>query len=346
VSHAFGSEFTVGLEEELQLVDAATHELAPVAAEILARIAAAGGAAGYEAYAAQIELRSGIRADAADARRDLARARAAAAEAGATLMGVGLHPTDGWGDSAIVDKPRYRNVCRSMGDIFGRSPEAALHVHVGMPDPDTAVRVFNGLRRHLPLLIGLCANSPWWFGRDAGLASARWALVRAYPGRGVPPAFADWGDYEHHVERLAASGGPADYTLLWWDVRPHPRLGTVELRELDSQSSLEDVEAVAALVQALARREADAPARMLPPAEAIAWSCFHAARAGLDADVLHDGVLVPLRHAAAGVAAELGVPEVEALLARGGGAARRRAAHARGGVHAMLAELVSESAAG
>jgi carboxylate-amine ligase len=230
-----------------------------------------------------------------------------------------------------------------MRDVFGRTPEAALHVHVGMPDPETAIRVFNGLRRHLPLLIGLSANSPWWFGRDSGLASARWALVRSYPGRGVPPAFADWGDYVEHLERLAATGGPPDYTLVWWDIRPHPRLGTVEVRELDAQSSLDAVAAVAALVQALARREAEAPSGDLPSAEAIAWSCFRAARDGLDAEVLHEGRLVPLREAARDAAATVSVEEVEGLLASGGGAARRRAAHARGGMEAMLAELVAET---
>lgn len=346
MSHAFGSDFTIGLEEELQLVDPRTHELAPDAVEVLAAIDAPAGSTGHEAYAAQIELRSGVCADAGDARRDLAARRAAAAAAGATLMGVGLHPTDAWGGSDLVDEPRYRAVRDAMRDVFGRTPEAALHVHVGMPDPECAIAVFNGMRRHLPLLIGLCANSPWWFGRDSGLASARWALVRSYPGRGIPPTFADWGAYEEHLELLAGAGGPPDYTLIWWDIRLHPRLGTVELRELDAQSSLEDVAAVAELVQGLARHEAEAPARDLPPAEAIAWSCFRAARDGLDAEILHEGRLMPLRDAADAAVRTTGAGEATRLLASGGGAARRRAADARGGTAEMLAELVAETAAG
>jgi carboxylate-amine ligase len=344
MNHTFGSDFTIGLEEELQLVDPRTHELTPDAVAVLAAMDAPEGAAGHEAYAAQVELRSGICADAHEASRDLAAARRAAAAAGATLMGVGLHPTDPWGGSALVDQPRYREVGEAMRDVFGRTPEAALHVHVGMPDAECAIAVFNGLRRHLPLLIGLCANSPWWFGRDSGLASARWALVRSYPGRGVPPTFADWAAYEEHLALLARAGGPPDYTLIWWDIRLHPRLGTVEMRELDAQASLEDVQAVAALVQGLARREAESPARDLPPAEAIAWSSFRAARDGLDAEILHEGRLMPLREAAAAAAAETGVAEIEGILAGGGGAARRRAAHARGGVREMLAELVEETA--
>ena len=176
-------------------------------------------------------------------------------------MGAGLHPTAAWGEAEIVDKPRYHGIGESMRDVFGRTPEAALHVHVGMPDADTTIRVFNGLRRHLPLLIGLAANSPWWFGHDSGLASARRAVVRPYPGRGIPPAFDSWDHYLDHLKRLEESGGPSDYTLVWWDIRPHPRLGTVEIRELDAQAGVDDAVAIAALTQALARREAEAPAR-------------------------------------------------------------------------------------
>ena len=338
------SEFTVGVEEELHLVDAASHELVPTAADVIARIDLPDGRVGHEAYAAQIELRSLPCADAGEVRQALADNRVAAAAAGATLMGTGLHPADSWGGSDIVDNPRYAEVTASMRDLFGRSPEAALHIHVGMPDAETTIRVFNGLRRHLPLLIGLAANSPWWFGRDSGLASARWALVRSYPGRGIPPAFDSWDTYLEHLERVAAAGGPPDYTLVWWDIRPHPRLGTVEIRELDALASLDDVVALAALTQALARREAEAPAAELPPAEAIAWSCFHAARDGLDAEIPHEGQLTPLADAARARAAALGVPEVEELVARGGGAKRRRDAHARGGMDELLADLVAETA--
>jgi len=337
--------FSIGVEEELQLVDPQTYALTPVAAEVLGRIDLPDGRVGHEAYAAQVELRSPPCADAAEAQAALAENRRAAVAAGGTLLGAGLHPTDPWDASDVVDSPRYAEVAESMRDLFGRTPEAALHVHVGMPDAETTIRVFNGLRRHLPLLIGLAANSPWWFGHDSGLASARWALVRSYPGRGIPPAFESWDDYEEHLERVEAAGGPSDYTLVWWDVRPHPRLGTVEVRELDSQSFLQDVTAIAALTQALARREAEAPAAELPPAEAISWSCFRAARDGLDAEILHDGRLMPLAHAARDVAAALDVPEVEALLARGGGARRRREAHARGGMDEMLRELVAETGA-
>jgi len=337
-------EFGVGVEEELHLVDPDTHQLTPAAAQVIDGMNLPEGRVGHEAYAAQIELRSPPCTDARDLRAALEENRAAAAAADATLMGVGLHPTDTSGSADIVDNPRYAEVAESMRDLFGRTPEAALHVHVGMPDAETGVRVFNGLRRHLPLLIGLAANSPWWFGRDSGLASARWALVRSYPGRGVPPAFESWEQYQEHLARVGEAGGPSDYTLVWWDIRPHPRFGTVEIRELDAQASVDDSVALAALTQALARREAESPAADLPPAEAIAWSCFRAARDGLDADVLHEGRLTPVSVAGRELAAELDLPEVEELVARGGGAKRRREAYARGGVEGMLRALVAETA--
>ena len=339
------TEFAVGVEEELHLVDPDTYELTPAAADLIAAMALPDGRVGHEAYAAQIELRSPPCANADELRAALAENRAAASAAGATLVGAGLHPTDTWGTSDIVDSPRYAEVAASMRDLFGRTPEAALHVHVGMPDNETTLRVFNGLRRHLPLLIGLAANSPWWFGRDSGLASARWALVRSYPGRGVPPSFESWDEYLEHLARVEAAGGPSDYTLVWWDVRPHPRFGTVEVRELDAQASLEDAVAVAALTRAIARREAEAPAADLPPADAIGWSCFRAARDGLDAEILHEGRMTPLSAAARDLAGSLDVPEIDDLIARGGGATRRRQAHTRGGIGEMLRDLVAETGA-
>src|SRR6185312_5906219 len=118
-------------------------------------------------------------------------------------------------------------------------------------DRETALRVYNGMRRHLPLLEALSANSPWWFGRDSGLASARYAVVQAYPGRGVPRAFGSWDEYETVCAAAVRAGGADDYTHLWWDVRPHPRLGTVEVRVPDCQFDIDYSLALVAYVQAL-----------------------------------------------------------------------------------------------
>jgi glutamate---cysteine ligase / carboxylate-amine ligase len=355
MDHAFGSDFTVGIEEELLLVDAETHLLTARAAEVLGVMESTEGSAGHEAYAAQIELRSRPCRDAATAGEELRALRAAAQEAGATLMGAGLHPADDDGDSELVDADRYRRVARMMRGLFARTPEAALHVHVGVPDPETAIRVFNGLRGHLPLLQGLSANSPWWFGRDSGLASARYALVRTYPGRGVPAAFPDFDAYLAATEQTLAAGGIDEYTLLWWDVRPHPRLGTVELREMDAQSSVDDVAALGTLVQALAVEAAEeVRGDLAPPSDAIAMSAFCAARDGIDATILDGGRLAPLREVARATvervrprARELGtdapLEAIERIVATGGGAGRQRAAHATGGMRALLEHLSRET---
>ncbi|HYY21462.1 MAG TPA: YbdK family carboxylate-amine ligase [Thermoleophilaceae bacterium] len=359
MDHAFGSgqPFTVGIEEELLLVEPDGHALAHEAERVLAGVDLPEGAAAHEAYAAEIELRSRPSVRAEEAVAALGRGRRAARATGATLMGAGVHPTAPLGDVRLVHAERYRRVLDSMRGLILRTPECALHVHVGMPDPASAVRAFNGLRRHLPLLAGLAANSPFWFGRDSGFASARGALVRAYPGRGVPAPLRDLEEWEGRIAAGAAGGGPADYTLVWWDVRLHPRLGTVEVRELDAQSSLDKVAGLAALVQALARLEAEPAAPPPPPSETIEWGTFAAVRDGLDARVPHHRGIAPLREVAMSAlrrgrpyareaGSEAALDEVGRMLREGGGAQRQRAAAARGGLKAVLELLLSETAAG
>lgn len=310
--------------------------------------------AGHEAPASQIELRSRPAASADEATESLAAARAAARAAGATLIGAGLHPTAARDDVQLVDLERYREVLADMRGLILRAAEAALHVHVGLPDAESAIRSFNGLRAWLPLLRGLAASSPFWFGRDSGLASARWALVRPYPSRGIPRPLRDFDDYERALADAAHGGGPGDYTRIWWDVRPHPRLGTIEVREIDAQSQLTDVAAIAALVQGLAYHEAENSAAPVAT-EALEWSAFRAARDGLSAEILHDGRLVPLPEAAR-AAVELAAPhagelgsdatleDIERILREGNAADRQRATHERGGMDAVLELLVGETA--
>src|SRR5262249_34443305 len=148
VEHAFGTSepFTLGIEEELLLVDRTTRRLAPVAAEGLAAMEAHERAASHEGYAASIRLRSPPRLDAEDAAREVAALREAARAAGATLIGAGLHPAGQLGDVSLVESDRYRLVGGTMRGLIQRTPECALHIHVGMPDPETAIRAFNGLR--------------------------------------------------------------------------------------------------------------------------------------------------------------------------------------------------------
>ena len=268
-------------------------------------------------------------------------------------MGAGLHPNAAPGEADVHQTRRYAFIEDSLQGVL-RTPICGQHIHVGMPDADTAIRVFNGIRSHLPLLLALSANSPLWFGIDSGLASARFPFVRAYPRRGVPRAFRDLDDYADTIAAVSEAGDLADYTYVWWDVRLHPRLGTIELREIDAQSRIGDTAAIAALVQALARHEAE-QAREPDPPEAIAESSFRASRDGTDATLLHDGVLRPVREVAmrtlervsphvSEFGGEPALAGIDRLLDEGGGAGRQRAALQNGGMEALLEHLVNETA--
>src|SRR5947208_3162551 len=136
------------------------------------------------------------------------------------LIGAGLHPSAAFGDVQIVQQERYERELGNLRGIVQRTPDCALHVHIGMPDRDTTIAVYNGLREHLPLLVGLGGNSPYWHGIDSGFSCARMVLRRAYPRTEVPPAFSGWDDYEETVEAVLRAGQVSDYTFLWWDVRP------------------------------------------------------------------------------------------------------------------------------
>ncbi len=358
MEHAFGrgEPFRIGIEDELFLLDG-DGQLAPVAESVLPRLDLPEGLAGFELFSAELELRSPPSRTAAEAVEALRHGRSAVAATGATPMAAGLHPTATRGDAAHVDLPRYVRVGGELRGLLRRTPECALHVHVGMPDPETAIRVSNGLRTHLPLLAGLAANSPFWFGVDSGMASARCALVRSYPGRGVPRAYRDFADYEHSLETTLRAAGMEDRTQLWWDVRPHAALGTIEVREMDAQTDLRDVVPIAGLVHCLARYEAERSTPLDIPRDALSWSSFRAARDGLDAEILdEDGRVRPLREVAGTllsrlvmVAGELdegdALEDVERLLAGGGGAERQRAEHARSGMDGLVRALTERTLA-
>jgi carboxylate-amine ligase len=341
---SFEHPFALGVEEELLLVDPRTHLLAHDAERMLDAVPGLQP----DLYLALVESASPVCTGADGAVAALAATRRQAREAGATLLGAGIHPDGPFGEAPHIPNDRYREVAAQLRGLSERTPTCALHVHVGMPDRETTLRVFNGLREHLPLLQGLAANSPFWHGLDAGLASARAQLFRCYPRADIPQAFASWDEYEASVAAVCAAGHLPDYTFLWWDLRPHPRLGTVEVRAMDAQSSLRDVRGLAGLIHALARRAAESPPAAPSPREALMESSYRAARDGLAATLWHDGALCPLPEVARATVAGLdgeGLEEVERMLADGNGAARQRAAHARGGMPELLRALVAEAEA-
>lgn len=350
---AFGRAFALGVEEELLVVDPATLALTHRGAEVLAAIAVPEGAgsAHPDTYAALVELASPVVATPEDGVRALAALRARAlAVPGTALVGAGIHPTGAFGDVVHIDEPRYDEIHEQLRGLLRRTPTAALHVHVGMPDAETAIHVYNGLREWLPLLQALAGNSPFWHGSDSGLATARAQLFRGYPRSDIPPAFRSFAHFEETVAAVVAAGDAPDYTFLWWDIRPHPRLGTVEVRAMDAQSSLRTVHGLVALVAGLARDAAQqpVPAGGWSPREALEESSFRAARDGVHATLLHDGARRPVAEIAAAAVARAGddpaLEEIARIVREGAGADRQRAAFARGGMPAVLRGLAAETA--
>jgi carboxylate-amine ligase len=283
--------------------------------------------------------------------------RRAVVQTGAGLLGSGTHPSASEGEAEITDKQRYERIRDLLGDAVA-TPVGGLHIHVGMPDAETAIRAFNGLRRHLPLLQALAANSPFRHDRDTGLASAREVTIRGWPRSGVPRAMRDFSDFCAAARLLARAADVPDYTWFWWKLRPHPRLGTVEVRALDAQASLKDTAALVALVHCLARYAAEADPEPDPPAEVLEEGSFRAARFGVKARLpdaegrlrpvseLLDEVLTITR----GYARELDCADqldgLPALLERGGGAGRQRAAYEIAGMGGLLRELTQLTGAG
>jgi carboxylate-amine ligase len=176
-----------------------------------------------------------------------------------------------------------------MRELARREPTFALHVHVGIPDPETAIRVANRMRAHLPLLLALSANSPFWQGRDTGLASARTPLFQAFPRVGIPQFFNSYEQYVEAVDLLIRCDAVPEPTFLWWDVRPQPRFGTIEVRIMDVQTRVEETAALAALTQCLARLEAEegfASDGLVSQAPVIEENRFLAARDGIEAELI------------------------------------------------------------
>jgi glutamate---cysteine ligase / carboxylate-amine ligase len=356
--HRFGSSraFSIGVEEELFLVDLLTGCQTNISAAVLERLGSVEGKVAQELHSCQVELITNICTRASEAVRALGEMRRAVLQTGTGILASGTHPSAGEEDSAITHKERYEHIHYLLGDAV-ITPVGALHVHVGMPDAETAIRAFNGLRRDLPLLVALSANSPFRHGRDTGLASAREVSLREWPRSGVPRAMRDFADFCEMSNVLTRAADVPDYTYFWWKLRPHPRLGTVEIRALDAQTSLSDTAALVALVHCLARDAAESEPGLDPAPEVIEEGMFRAARFGVHgclpdpdarprpvADILDETLArVEPRAHALGCAEELALlPE---LLRRGGGAGAQRAIFTSVGMEGLVQRLAQLTAA-
>jgi carboxylate-amine ligase len=277
------------------------------------------------------------------------------AATGVRLMGSGVYPGEA-GEPQLVEKARYESVKKDLAGLLA-TPPCGLHVHVGMPDPETAVAVANAMRHHLPLLAALTANSPFRDGADTGLASARAAAVRSYPRFELPRAFRDYEDFLRVADQLIEAAGAPDYTYIWWDVRPHPNLGTVEVRGMDVQAAPEANAAIGALIQALAAKEIDRPSAPGLTREAIEESYFQAERYGLQARVMVDeSTAAPAAEVASSILAEArpyaeqlhgagALEEIERIISEGNGADHQRRVHEQRGMEALLRDLAERTRA-
>jgi glutamate---cysteine ligase / carboxylate-amine ligase len=354
--HRFGvgPSFSLGVEEELLVVDPVTSR-ARSAAGVTAGRRWSIGTVRPELADSMVELITPICARAGEARDVLALLRTELVQAGTTLLAAGVHPAQPFGEAAPADGARPAELDAMLRGLWRRTPYCGMHVHVGMPDPESAIRASNGMRKWVPSLGALGANSPFWHGRDSGLASTRAALLRSFPRTGVPRAFSSYDDYLRTVADVTAAGALHDYTTIWWDLRVHPRLGTLEVRVPDAQTSTEEAGALAALIHCLVIHEATTLPDPGPSAEQIDECAFRALRDGRRAELYFEGRLRPLNeivgvalqrvHSIArrlGCSAELRA--AERMAEDGNGADRQRAAFAAGGMAALLRHLTAETA--
>jgi glutamate---cysteine ligase / carboxylate-amine ligase len=261
LEHAFGTgePYTLGVEEEYMLLDAKTFDLVQRIDTVLAAIVGHEDEARMKPELMQsvLEVATPVCRTAGDAGRELRRLRTAvrdiAADNNLRVGSAGTHPFSLFERQRITARDRYRALVDQMQYVARRELIFGLHVHVAVDDPDKAINVINGILVDLPLLLALSASSPFWRGEPTGLASTRQPIFAAFPRSGPPPRFRDYAEYAEVIGHLEHTGVIADYTHTWWDIRPHPKLGTVEIRICDGVTRVEDAVAIAAFCQALVK---------------------------------------------------------------------------------------------
>ncbi|MFL6107771.1 MAG: glutamate-cysteine ligase family protein, partial [Marmoricola sp.] len=226
-----GGAFAVGAEEELFLLDSSgdldPRSGGPLVDAVRQAMAGTAGTVSSELFAAQIEFATGICADAGAIASELGDFRDALRRTGANALAAGLHPTAPFGDAVLSTQPRHQAIGEGFAGLL-RTPTAAFQVHVGLPDERAALLAYRGMRHRLAVVQALASSSPYWHGRDSGMASGRWAVINSYPRGGTPPILHTWEEYAALVEQVAGAANVAEHTQIWWDARLQPRLGTLE----------------------------------------------------------------------------------------------------------------------
>jgi carboxylate-amine ligase len=365
VEHHFnGPAFTIGIEEELMILDAESLELVNAIESLLED--APTGEIKPELMESVLEISTDPCADMTEAGVQLRGLRRQVADTAArrnlAIGSAGTHPFAMWEDQRIVARPRYRDLISALRFVARQELIFGMHVHVGIDGPDKAVHVANGMRVHMPVLLALSANSPFWRADLTGLASTRTPIFRAFPRVGMPPTYKNWEDYERRIEFMIGTRVIDDYTYLWYDVRPHPNFGTVEIRVMDSQMRIEHTLGLAALVQAMVRELAvhfDEGKRLSNyPYEMLDENKWLAARHGLEGELvdlphreristreLARRLIDRMREHAQDLGASGELDAVEDLLERGNGAARQVVVYeANHDLREVMAEIVAATA--
>jgi len=301
---------TLGIEWELQLIDRRTRMLRQDAREVLAALPGLSESgehpkAKYELMQSAVEVVTGICSTVAEAKGDLAatisQLQRITGERGTMLACAGTHPVSDWRDAKMAPIQRYAELLENLQWLARRIQTFGVHVHVGIRDRSKAMPIVNALAGYLPHFLALTASSPFWSGHDTGLASSRSVIFGGLPTSGPPQLFAEWSDFENYMDTLLRAGTIRSIKEVWWDIRPHPDFGTVEVRMFDGLPTLREIGMVAALSQSLVHlldTQLDRGYQLPCPA---AWivrdNKWRATRYGLDAMVITDdyGSTAPLR---------------------------------------------------
>ncbi len=368
MEHHFSGDrpaYTIGIEEELMILDREGFDLVNAIEELLED--SPEGEIKPELMESVLEISTSPARNTREAGAQLRGLRQQViATAGARNLAIGsggTHPFAMWEDQRIAPHARYRDLISALRFVARQEIIFGLHVHVAVDDPDKAIHVANGIRVHVPVLLALSANSPFWRADRTHLASTRTPIFRAFPRVGIPPRYDGWEGFQREIEFMVSSGVIEDYTYLWYDVRPHPNFGTVEMRVCDAQTRVEHTLGLAALIQAMVKElcehyDAGTPLTAYP------WSMLDenkwlAARHGLKGElvdlptsdrvpsrVLARRLLDRLREHAQDLGSADDLEAVQDLIDNGNGAERQVVVYeANHDLREVMAEIVAATAA-
>jgi len=360
--------FTVGIEEEFQLVDCQTYALRSHVSEMLkAGRATLGDQIKPEMLQSVVEVGTKACANIDEAGEQVRLLRSVlsqlAARDGFAIAAAGTHPWSDWRDQEITDHERYRSLVQDMQDVVRALTIFGLHVHVGIDDRQRAVEIMNEARYFLPHLLALSTNSPFWMGRKTGLHSYRCVIWNRFPRTGIPESFASWDEFENLVDSMVRTGCIDDGKRIWWDIRPHPYFSTLEFRICDMQTTVEETLTLAALMQAIVvklyrLRERNLGFRQYHRS-LLMENRWRAMRHGLDGRLIDFGkeqevpistLIDELLSFVDEVVDDLGsrshIEHVHTMMAHGNGAQRQLAAYERSGgdLRAVVEQIVRETA--